>query len=101
MIIDIVEQRENPLFKRKDVVAIVNYGSSATPSKKALQKALADQLKVNAENVEIIKVLSDVGLAKGKAWIKIWQDKKVPLYTEKKAKAEAPKEEAKAEPPKE
>jgi ribosomal protein S24E len=89
MSIEIIEEKENPLFKRRELVAAVNFASSATPSKMALQKALADQLKVGADSVEITKIISENGLPRGKAWIKIWHEKKVPIYTEKKAAAPA------------
>jgi hypothetical protein len=56
-----------------------------------MQKAIADQMKVSAESVEITKIISDNGMAKGKAWIKIWQERKVPIYISKKEKAEAAK----------
>ena len=98
MNLDIVEDRENPLFKRRDVMAVVNFGSAATPSKAELQKAMAEKFKVAPESVEVTKVLSEVGMAKGRAWIKVWQEKKVPIYgqkAEEQKPAEAPAQEAK------
>jgi ribosomal protein S24E len=93
---EIVEQKENLLFKRKEIMANVNFGSSATVSKIELQKAMADQLKVSAESVEITKIISENGMARGKAWVKVWHEKKIPLYVSKKdakaAAAAAPKQ---------
>ena len=104
----IIEEKDNPLFKRKEILASVDYQGGSTPSKAALQKAIAEQFKVGADSVEIDKILSEIGMTKGKAWIKIWQEKKVPIYTEKKSEAkteeapkEAPAEEKKEESPKE
>jgi len=101
MKIDIVNEKENPLMKRKELIVSIDFDKGATPSKADLQKSLAEQLKANIENLEISKILSEVGLPKGKAWIKIWKEKKVPLYSEikkeKPKKEEAPKEEAKKE----
>jgi len=101
MKIEVIKENENPLMKRKELVVSIDFDKGATPSKADLQKPLAEQLKANIENLEISKILSEVGLPKGKAWIKIWEEKKIPLYSEikkeKLKKEEVPKEEAKKE----
>jgi len=99
----VISEKENPLFKRKEILASIDYQGGSTPSKADLQKMLAEQLKVSIDSVEITKVLSETGLTRGRAWIKIWHEKKVPIYAElKKEKKgaeeeprEAPKEEKK------
>jgi len=102
MKIEVINEKENPLMKRRELFVSIDYDKGATPSKADLQKSLAEQLKVNIENLEISKILSEFGLSKGKAWVKIWKEKKVPLYSEiKKEKKEKPKEESKPEAPKE
>ena len=95
MKLNVLEERENPVLKRKELVLNVDYEQGSTASKAALQKAVSEQLNANIENVEITKILSENGKTAGTAWVKIWQDKKIPLYKAKKA--EAPKEEAKVE----
>jgi ribosomal protein S24E len=92
---EILEEKENPLFKRKEILVSVNFGSAATTSKMEMQKAIADQLKVDAESVEVSKILSDIGMARGKAWVKVWKEKKVPIHTSKKAAPDAAAAEAK------
>ena len=93
----VISEKENLLFKRKEILASIDYQGGSTPSKADLQKALAEQFKVGIDSVEITKVLSETGLTRGRAWIKIWHEKKVPIYAElkKKAAEEAPKEEKK------
>ena len=88
---NLIEEKENPLLKRKELLLSIDYEGGSTPSKAELQKFLAEQLSANIENLEISKVLSETGLTRGKAWIKIWEEKKIPLYSEgkKKAKPEA------------
>ncbi|MFH0928843.1 MAG: hypothetical protein V1818_00640 [Candidatus Aenigmatarchaeota archaeon] len=105
----VLEEKDNPVLKRKEIIGSLDYGRGCTPSKAALQKLLADQLKANIENIEITKILSESGMAKGTAWIKVWQEKKVPLYKTKKEaeekveekpieqSKEAPNEEAKVQ----
>jgi len=93
----VINEKENPLFKRKEILASLDYQGGSTPSRADLQKTLAEQFKVGIDSVEITKVLSETGLSRGKIWIKIWHEKKVPIYAElkKKGAEEAPKEEAK------
>jgi len=93
----VINEKENPLFKRKEILASLDYQGGSTPSKADLQKTLAEQFKVGIDSVEITKVLSETGLSRGKIWIKIWHEKKVPIYAElkKKGAEETPKEEAK------
>jgi ribosomal protein S24E len=95
---DIIEEKENPLLKRKEILIRLDYEGSSTPSKAELQKLFADHFKANIENVEISKVLSEIGLTRGKVWIKIWKEKKVPIYSELKKEK---KEEKPPEPKKE
>ncbi|MEM5778421.1 MAG: hypothetical protein QXK49_02225 [Candidatus Aenigmatarchaeota archaeon] len=98
MKVQILTEKENPLLKRKEIILTIDYDGGATPSKAELQKMAAEQLKANIENVEIAKILSEIGIPRGKAWVRIWQEKKVPTYSEaKKAKEEKPKEEVKTE----
>lgn len=88
---NVIEEKENPLLKRKELLLSIDYEGGSTPSKAEMQKFLAEQLSANIENLEISKVLSEIGLTRGKAWVKIWEEKKIPLYSEvkKKAKSEA------------
>lgn len=88
---NVIEEKENPLLKRKELLLSIDYEGGSTPSKAELQKFLAEQLNANIETLEISKVLSEIGLTRGKAWVKIWEEKKIPLYSEakKKAKPEA------------
>ena len=98
---DVLEEKENPVLKRKEIIISLNYGKGTTPSKADLQKAVSEQLNANIENIEITKILSEIGKPMGKAWIKIWQEKKVPLYDKKKTEVkEEPAAEVKKEEPK-
>jgi ribosomal protein S24E len=97
----ILEEKENPMLKRKEILMSLDYEGGSTPSKADLQKLLSEQLNANIESVEISKILSEIGRTRGKSWVKIWQEKKVPIYSEKKKKEEKPKEVPKQEAPKE
>ena len=86
------------MLKRREIMIALDYDGS-TVSKAVLQKLLSEELKASIDTIEISKILSEVGIPKGKAWIKVWKEKKVPIYSEvKKEKSkEAPKEEPKPE----
>jgi ribosomal protein S24E len=100
MKIETVSESENLLQKRREIIANLEY-DGATTSKSDLQKLIADQFKVSIDSVEITKILSEVGRSKGKAWIRIWKEKKIPLYSELKKEKKAKPAEAKEEKPKE
>ena len=97
MKISVLVERENPLLKRKEVIVSLDYDGKGSVSRAELQKMISDEFKANVESVEISKILSEVGLPKGRAWIKIWREKKVPIYSEEKKAKEKPKEENKEE----
>ena len=98
----VINEKENPLFKRKEILLSLDYQGGSTPNKADLQKTLAEHFKVNIDSVEIFKIISENGLSRGKAWIKIWQDKKIQIYSElkkdKKETEEQPKEVPKEAP---
>ena len=74
---NVIEEKENPLLKRKELLLSIDYEGGSTPSKADMQKFLSEQLNANIENLEM-------GMARGKAWVKIWEEKKIELYSEKK-----------------
>jgi len=94
MKIQVLDEKENPLLKRKEIIVSLDYDGKATVSKAELQKAISEELKSSVDSIEVSKIFSEIGIPKGRAWIKIWKEKKVPIYSEvKKEKAEKPKEE--------
>ena len=99
MKLEIIEEKHNPVLKRKSIIINIDYGGSATISKADLQKKIAMEMKAEPNRVEIKKIFSNFGKSMGKAWINIWEEKEIPLYGKKKEEAkEAPKEEVKEEP---
>jgi len=90
----IISEKQNPVMKRRELLAEIEY-DRVTPSKAHVQEHVAAKLSVNPENVEVSKILSEHGKPKGKAWINIWESKKVPLYSQAKAAAEPAKAEEK------
>jgi len=117
MKIQVIDEKENPMLKRRELVVSIDYEGGSTISKADLQKVLAKQLSANIESIEVSKILSEIGLSRGKAWVKVWKEKKIPIYSEikkekkkkpvkkkpkkpkKKKVEEVPKEEVKEEKP--
>ncbi|HLC51494.1 MAG TPA: hypothetical protein VJH90_03945 [archaeon] len=92
----VIEQKENQLLKRKDLVLDVDFQGGATPSKLMIQGKLAEQMKVNPELVEISRIISSAGEPKGVAVVKIWETK--PPEKKKKGTQQAPAQQAEAKP---
>jgi len=106
--LEIVEEKQNPVLKRKAIMINLDYEGRSTTSKAELQLAISKQLNVEPKHVEIKKIMSNFGKSVGKAWVNVWEEKEVKLYGAKKKEgapsekpAEAPKEEKKEEPKKE
>ena len=99
---DVKEERDNPVMKRKEIKAKIDFGGGATPSKAEMQVAIATERNVAPDHVEITKIVSDHGMPGGMVWARIWEEKKVEIYAKPKEEkpAEAPKEEAPKEEPK-
>ncbi len=97
MKMETIEEKENPVLKRKSFIFKVDYGRGATISKADLQKKVATELKAELNHIEVKKIISETGKSIGRAWVHIWKEKEVPIYGVKK---EDKKEEVKKEEPK-
>ena len=88
MEINIIKDFDNRLMKRKELVVEIDYGGGATPSKAELQKFFATKFAAEPNRVEISKIMSSRGYARGRVWIKIWDEPKVEvLFKEEKESA--------------
>lgn len=90
---NIANEKENPLMKRKELMVSVDHASEATPSKAAIQQALAKDLSKELEFIEVKDIFSGNGEANSKAKVFIWEEKKAPDYSKvvKVKKEKAPK----------
>jgi len=90
---EILNEKENKLLKRKEYLIYVKY-ESATPSKEQMQELISKFLNVNKDNIEIHKIISEIGKCAGKVWARVWEDK---TFSYGKPKKEESKEEAATE----
>lgn len=113
MKLEIIKERETPLFKRKRVSCMVDFDAQ-TPSKLKLREEISKKLKVDTRVVAIRHIYQRFGLPRAKVIAHIYKNfetlKKVERMSDKKLEAyklpepkeepkaeEAPKEEAKVE----
>jgi len=92
--VNILETRENPLLKRKELICSIEHEGDPTPSKAAVQAYIAKTEKIKPKNVEVKKIFSPKGGINSKVLVYFWKEKEVPVLEEKKAESkEAPKSE--------
>jgi len=75
MEIDIIEEKENPFFKRKDLKIRIKHLGDATPSKGDITKELALKYSVDESQVQIDYIFSQRGLGESFVKCKILQEK--------------------------
>jgi len=95
MKISIINEKDNPLLKRRELYVNIEHDDSATPSKAGLQTFLSKEFKKNVEQVDIRNIFSDSGISSSKARVFLWEEKSVAdlSKTAKEKKEEKPKEE--------
>ena len=106
MKVNILETRENPLLKRKELICSIEHEGDPTPSKAAVQAYIAKTEKVKPKSIEIKKIFSPKGGINSKVLVYFWKEKEVPVLEEKKpetkeaskSEGEEPKKEPKEEP---
>ncbi len=86
---DVLEEKNNPLLKRREIVLGLDYEGGATPKKEDLIGKLAEHFKVEKEFIQIPQITSATGISKGKAFVRVWEIK--PPEKKKKVKKEEAK----------
>lgn len=71
----IIEEKENPFFKRKDLKISVKHLGSSTPSKAEISKELATKYSVDESQVVIDYIFSQRGLGESFVSCKILNEK--------------------------
>jgi len=116
MQIEIKNEVDNKLLKRRELLIRVDYEGKSTPSCQELEAAIASQKKVDFMKVKAKNIFSDHGRPFGTAHIRIYDEpiqekieaqkkaeeaKKEKPAEKKEAKPEEKKEESKPDAPKE
>ena len=91
MKVSIFSEKDNPYMKRKEIVALVEHGGGATPSRAAIQQLLAKEWGAKVEQVDVKGVFTRVGRQASRVKVHVWYEPKVPDLSKQ------PKEEKKTE----
>lgn len=86
MQIEVVDEKENKFFNRKDVIVKLKHEGAATPSKSEVVKELANKYKVDESQIVIDYVFTMHGLNESNAKVKVLNEK--PKVEEKKEEGE-------------
>ena len=61
MEMEILQEKENPFLKRREVLVRVFHPSSPTPSKEQAKEMIAEKFSCDKEKVNIVYIFSDTG----------------------------------------
>lgn len=86
MEIEIIEERENPFFERKDCTLLLKHEGKSTPSKKELIEKLKEKFGAEEGQIEVDYIFTKKGKSESTAKVKIYSKPKAEV---KKVEAQA------------
>ena len=84
MKIEITNQKENPLQKRKEVYFNIDHVGETTPGRNAVAEDIAKKMKSKRDCVVIDNIESVYGIGKSKGYAKVYDNKESALSYESK-----------------
>ncbi|MDR1691172.1 MAG: 30S ribosomal protein S24e [Candidatus Methanoplasma sp.] len=75
MKIEITNQKENPLQKRKEVYFTIDHVGETTPGRNAVAEDIAKKMKSKRDCVVVDNIESVYGIGKSKGYAKVYDDK--------------------------
>lgn len=57
----VVEMKDNPIFKRKEIVLEIEHMGEATPTREMVKNFVSNELDLNAEHIFIISIRTETG----------------------------------------
>jgi ribosomal protein S24E len=93
MELEILEEKENVLLKRKELKINIKHPNSPTPKKQDLVKEIASRYSVPEDHVFVNYIFTKKGVQESMAKVKIYQE--LPKQKQKEVKSEAQTSEAK------
>jgi len=101
MKMEITQQRENPLLKRKEVYFTIEHAGETTPGRNAVAEEVAKQMKSKRNCVVVDEIESVYGRGMSKGYAKVYESMEAALEYDRKHLLkrngiEAPKAEAPA-----
>ncbi|MEM5766323.1 MAG: hypothetical protein QW423_01660 [Candidatus Aenigmatarchaeota archaeon] len=95
MEIEVLEERDNVLLKRKEIKLGIKHAGSPTPKKQDLIKEIAARYSISEDHVIVDYIFTKKGLQESFAKVKIYQE--LPKAKKKEEVKELPKAEQKEE----
>ncbi len=92
MELEILEEKENPFFERKELKLRIKHEKAPTPSKQELKKEIASKYSVPEENILLDYILTKKGLNEAIAKVKIYKEKVHQKVSKEKVKEEKKEE---------
>jgi len=84
MKIEITDQKENPLQKRKEVYFTIDHVGETTPGRNAVAEDIAKKTKSKRDCVVIDNIESVYGIGKSKGYAKVYDSKESAMSYENK-----------------
>ena len=84
MEIEITEEKENRLLKRREIRFLVSHENEATPKRENVITQLMQEAGVTKERIVIDHIRAEFGIPQSKGYAKIYDSKKDALYYERK-----------------
>ncbi|MDR1954731.1 MAG: 30S ribosomal protein S24e [Candidatus Methanoplasma sp.] len=75
MKIEIINQKENPLQKRKEVYFTIDHAGESTPGRNAVAEDIAKKMKSKRDCVVIDNIETVYGIGKSKGYAKVYDSK--------------------------
>lgn len=90
---EVIEEKENPLLERKEIVVRVMH-DGATPSIKEIREKLCAQMSLDKDSTIVDNVKSKFGMSESIAFIKVYKsrDRMISIETDAKIKKNFPEE---------
>jgi len=101
MEIEIIDDKENALLKRRELKLRIKHPQSPTPKKQDLVKEMAAKYSVSEDHVIVDYIFTKKGVNESDAKVKIYQEPPKIRIKKKKAEEKKPQEKPAEEKPKE
>ena len=88
MQVTVIEEKENPFFKRKELTLLLKHDAASTPTKAELVKMLASQHGVDESQIVVDYIFTKKGIAESLAKVKVLKERP-PVKEEPKKEAAA------------
>jgi len=70
--LNILEEHDNKLLDRKDLLLLLEHPGQATPKKAEVEQKIAEHFKTTPEHVEVIYIFSVPGKPASRVKAKVW-----------------------------